>query len=192
MHQKEYSLRKRPPNRKADTQKESPVKEENLPEKEDSLRKRLPTRKTDPNSKSKTQQEQKTDTQMATHQSNRKTCRRVKTRGENAFPTGRLTPKWQITNPAERYAPERRLLKKMSSQQEGRHPKRKSPVKAEDLPQKEGSSRKCFANKKIDTPKGNHEPNRKTCPRSLPNRKADTSTANYKPNKKSCPRKQTH
>ena len=130
---------------------------------------------------------------MKYHQSNRKTCRRTKTRGENAFPTRRLTPKWQATNTTERHAPEgiplkktpsnrkadtqkeitsqrgrlareRRLIQKTSSQQEDRHPKRKSRTQQKDLPQKEDSLRKCLANRTTDTQMASHEPNRKTCP----------------------------
>ena len=125
------------------------------PRKEDSLRKCLPN--------------SKTDTRTANRTFNRNRCPRKEIYYENAFPTGRLTPKKQIINPTGRLAPERRLIKKMPSQQKGRHPYSKSQIQQEELPQEEVSLRKC-----------------------PPNRKADTQTANHKPNRKACPRKKAH
>ena len=80
----------RHPNRKSLTQ------QKDLPQKEHFLRKCLPNRAT--------------DTQTANQKNNRKTCPRKK--------LGRLTPKQEIPNPTERPAPERRLIKNMSSKQE--------------------------------------------------------------------------
>ena len=62
------------------------------------------------------------------------------------------------------------------------------------MPQREDSLRKCLPNKKTATQKGNHEPNRKTCPRKkihlenvFPTGRL-THTANRKPDRNSCPR----
>ena len=126
-----------------------------MPRKGDLLWKCLPNRKT--------------DTQMGKHEPNIKTCPRKKTPEENAFPTGRLTPKIKITNQRGILAPERRLIKKTSSQQEDCHPKRKSRTQQKDLPQKEDSLRKR-----------------------LPSRKTDTQTANRTPSRNSGPRKETY
>ena len=111
-----YQQEDRHPNWKSRSQ------QKDLPQKEDSLRKRLPNRKT--------------DTQTANQKHTRNSCPRKETHYENAFPTGRLTPKWQITSQRGRLAPERRLIKKMPSQQEDWHPKRKSRTQQKDLPQK--------------------------------------------------------
>ena len=125
--------------------------QKDLPQKEGSLRKRLPNRKT--------------DTQTANQKPNRNSCPRKEAHYENAFPTERLTPKWNITNPTGRLAGERRRVEKMPSQQQGWHPNSKAQTKREDLHQKEESLRKCLTNRKTDTQTGHHETNRKTCPR---------------------------
>ena len=53
------------------------------------------------------------------------------------FPTGRRTPKQQFKKPTGRFAPERRLIMKMPSQQEDLHPNSKSKTQQKDLPQEE-------------------------------------------------------
>ena len=135
----------RHPNRKSRIQKED------LPQKEASLRKCLPNRQT--------------DTQTWNQEPKRKTCPREESHWENAFPTGRPTPKQEIKNPKGSRAPERSLIKKMSSQQEGWHSNRKSRTQKQDLPQKEVSLRKCLPDRKTYTQTGNQGPKRKTCPR---------------------------
>ena len=107
----------------------------------------------------------KTDTQTADHKPKSKTCPRKKTHWEDVFPTGKRTPKQEITNPTERLATEKRLIKKMPSQQEDRHPNRKSQTQQKVLILKEDSLRKCLPDRRVDTQTGNHKPNRKTCPR---------------------------
>ena len=180
----------------------SQIQQEDSRHKEDSLRKCLPNRKADtqiaihkPNWKT-CLPNRKTDTQTANQHQKRKTCPRKKTRWENAFPTGRRTPKQETSNPTERLAPKRRLIKKMSSQQEEQHPNRKSRTQQKDLPRKEDSLRKCFSNRKTDTQTANQQPNSNPCPRTETSYEnafpTDTQTANHKYNRKTRARKKTH
>ena len=148
------------PNRKSRTQ------QKDLPRKEDSLRKCFPNRKTDTQTANQQPNSNvwKTHIQTAKQKLNRNTCAGEKTYYENAFPTGSVAPKQQITNPTGRLAPERRLIKKMSSEQEGWHPNSKSQAKQEDSPQKEDSLRKCLPSMETDTQTTNRRTHRKTCP----------------------------
>ena len=122
--QKEDSLRKCLP-KKADTQTGNHKPTERFAQKEDSLRNFLPNKQN--------------GTQTANQKPNRNTCPRKETYYENAFPTRRPTPKQQTEIRKRRFAPERRLVKNMSSQQEDRHPNRKSQTQQEVLTQKEDS-----------------------------------------------------
>ena len=87
----------RHPNRKSQTQQKV------LTQKEDLLRECLPNRKN--------------DTQTANQKPNRKTCPTKETC--YVFPTGRPTPKEEITNPPESPDPERRFTKQKDSFQKG-------------------------------------------------------------------------
>ena len=195
--QKEDSLRKCLP-KKADTQTGNHKPTERFAQKEDSLRNFLPNKQN--------------GTQTANQKPNRNTCPRKETYYENAFPTRRPTPKQQTEIRKRRFAPERRLVKNMSSQQEDRHPNRKSQTQQEVLTQKEDSLIGAQVppplkkiNENMFSQQEDRHPNRKpqsqqkvltqtedSLRKCRPNRKTDTQTGNHEPHRKTRPRKKTH